>query len=61
MSEEEFKEKFGRLPVDDELERINCVMVGENGHWYCGWCSEHDQPRFRCNCHIKSKEAQGDE
>ena len=53
MSEEEFEKKFGRLPVHDELERVNCDKAGLFGHESCGWCKEHDSPRSWCGCCIK--------
>lgn len=53
MSEEEFLEKVGRLPVDDELERVNCEYIGTRGHSSCGWCKEHDKPRAQCGCLVK--------
>jgi len=45
-----FKEKTGHNPVDDDLERCNCNLVGAVGHSYCGWCDKHDLPRFVCGC-----------
>ena len=50
MNAEEFERKVGRPPRNDDLERVNCVAAGDPGHWYCGWCREHDLPRFECGC-----------
>lgn len=43
----EFIEATGREPVDDDMERVNCVDAGQPGHYACGWC-KHDLPRFCC-------------
>jgi hypothetical protein len=48
MTEQEFEQKTGRKPRDDDLERVNCSHVGEFGHWQCGWCLRCDRPRFEC-------------
>jgi len=45
-----FTQKVGREPVLDDLERVNCPRVGKPGHYQCGWCPQHDQPRFVCGC-----------
>ncbi len=50
----EFEEKTGRKPEDDDLERVNCTMVGRMGHSSCGWCYEHSRPRYECWCSIKT-------
>ena len=57
MNAEEFEEKVGRAPIHDDLERVNCPDAGELGHWYCGWCPEHDKPRFECGCLNTTKES----
>ncbi len=49
MNAEEFELKTGHPPQKDDLERANCLKFGI-GHLYCGWCSEHDKPRFQCGC-----------
>lgn len=59
MSEEEFEAKFGRPPIDDELERINCDKVGTIGHQLCGWCDEHNTPRYECSCWVINLEGEG--
>ena len=42
--------KMRRLPINDDLERINCKQAGEIGHTMCGWCDIHDRPIFECSC-----------
>lgn len=36
----------------DCLERISCDKVGEPGHYNCGYCEEHNCPRFQCGCMV---------
>ena len=50
ITREIFKEKVGREPINDDLERCNCVTAGDMGHRYCGWCKKHDIPNFECGC-----------
>ena len=50
MTEAEFREKTGRDPENDDLERVNCPFAGSTMHSMCGWCQEHDKPRFYCGC-----------
>ncbi len=47
-----FIEMTGRKPQDDDLERCNCNLVGNIGHWSCGICLEHNKPRFECGCNF---------
>lgn len=47
---EKFETRVGRPPTQDDLDRVNCKRVGEGGHRQCGWCQEHDKPRFICGC-----------
>lgn len=47
----------GRPPVNDDLDRVSCPIVGGVGHWLCGWCPGHDQPRFECGCRAQESEA----
>lgn len=49
ITKKRFIAATGREPVLDDLERANCPMAGEMGHWSCGWCEEHDKPKFMCN------------
>jgi len=39
--------RFGRWPVQDDLERVNCSQAGQIGHWGCGICVHH-KPRWQC-------------
>lgn len=41
-----FKEATGEEPKDDDLERCNCQLAGQPGHWYCGWNKEKNKPVF---------------
>lgn len=50
MNAQEFEQKVGHAPHDDDLERVNCPVAGIGGHSMCGWCGEHDKPRFVCGC-----------
>lgn len=55
MDEAEFRRRVGTPPVQDDLDRVNCPKAGEMGHWQCGWCEEHDRPRFMCGCVLMDK------
>lgn len=48
ITAEIFKQKVGREPEQDELDRCNCKQQGEIGHQSCGWCPICDKPRFMC-------------
>ena len=48
---EKYKEATGYEPEGDDLERCNCPKEGELCHRQCGWCEEHDKPRFMCGCY----------
>ena len=50
MDEAAFTEFVGRPPEQDDLERVNCPDVGHGAHLMCGWCDEHEVPRFECAC-----------
>lgn len=52
---EEIEKTIKRKLENDDFERANCPKSGEIGHWQCGWCSEHDQPRFQCGCLLKKQ------
>ena len=43
-----FKERTGRDPKHDDLERCNCPEAGHPGHYMCGWCEKCDMPKFMC-------------
>lgn len=45
-----FEQKVGYRPSADDLNRVKCAQAGEYGHRQCGWCAEHDKPRFVCGC-----------
>ena len=47
---EDFIAATGDKPELDDLERVNCLLAGSNGHRQCGWCREHNKPRFVCGC-----------
>ncbi len=53
MDAETFQSKTGHRPVDDDLARVNCKVVGEPGHFSCGWCPTCDLPRFQCGHLVK--------
>lgn len=53
MTPEEFEAKVGHKPEQDDLERANCELAGNIGHSMCGWCLNHDKPRFICGCLVK--------
>jgi hypothetical protein len=48
ITAEEFQAKVGRAPENDDLNRCNCKQVLLRGHLLCGWCEQHDLPRFEC-------------
>lgn len=53
MTAEEYKNRFGSIPIRDDLERANCPKAGiEIGHGCCGICNKHDKPRFKCGCYV---------
>jgi hypothetical protein len=47
---ESFTQTFGQAPEEDDLERVNCDILDQAGHMFCGVCPEHNQPRFLCGC-----------
>lgn len=48
MNHQEYTQKYGLQPINDDLDRVNCNEVGEVGHSQCGECPEHHKPRFMC-------------
>ena len=50
ITREQFVGAVGREPESDDLDRCNCEQAGAAGHFQCGWCEEHDTPRFACAC-----------
>lgn len=53
ITAKKFKEATGRAPENDDLERCNCKGAGQISHLGCGWCDEHNSPRFDCGCIAK--------
>ncbi len=53
LTTEEFAQRFGFAPENDDLDRVNCKDAGSLGHWSCGICSTHNKPRFICGCLAK--------
>lgn len=43
----------GRVPINDDLERVMCLKAGTCGHSFCGWCLLHQGPMFNCMCGLK--------
>jgi hypothetical protein len=39
---------LGCEPGDDDLERANCHLEGQVGHYTCGWCSDCLKPKWQC-------------
>jgi hypothetical protein len=58
ITKKKFKAATGREPVQDELERCNCNLAGQLGHWGCGWCETCNKPNFVCPCMQSRMEAQ---
>jgi len=54
ITEEEFQERFGFEPKQDDLHRVNCDKAGKIGHLMCGVCSQCGKPRFVCGCPLLS-------
>ena len=48
ITREKFIAVVGRDPIMDELDRCNCPLEGEVGHFQCGWCPKCQYPRFMC-------------
>ena len=46
MTTEEFTDLTGNAPEQDDLERVNCDIVGSLGHSQCGICEQCGYPRF---------------
>jgi hypothetical protein len=43
---EQFVEAVGELPINDDLQRCNCVLAGQPGHYSCGWNRKANLPVF---------------
>jgi hypothetical protein len=57
MSEQDYLNAVGEMPIDDDLERVNCPLINQIGHYHCGWNSCKNKPMFmsdnhneNCNC-----------
>lgn len=51
MNAEQFEKLTGYPPQQDDLERVNCPLVGQPGHHQCGVCPHCGTPRFTgCYC-----------
>jgi hypothetical protein len=48
ITREQFRIAVGCYPGQEALERCNCELAGQIGHWFCGWCDDCDRPRFVC-------------
>lgn len=46
ITREKFIEATGHEPDNDDLERCNCSMAGEVGHYFCGWNHAKNKPQF---------------
>lgn len=51
ITAQQFEERFGVAPEQDDLERANCPEAGLAGHKQCGVCEKHQKPRFICGCY----------
>ena len=50
MIAETFEELTGEKSQQDDLDRVNCPDAKGVGHLGCGWCLDHEGPRFHCLC-----------
>lgn len=48
MNAEQFEKLVGRKPERDDLHRVNCDKVGQDGHIMCGFCKVCNKPRYEC-------------
>ena len=48
MNETEYETLTGHAPVEDDLERVNCVDETQEGHRHCGTCADCGKPRTQC-------------
>jgi hypothetical protein len=46
ITPEQFEEAVGRAPEQDDLERCNCPLAGQELHKQCGWDNELNLPVF---------------
>jgi hypothetical protein len=46
ITREYFIKATGREPIQDDLERSNCLLAGTMGHNFCGWNQKHNKPQY---------------
>lgn len=46
ITREMFVNALGFEPEQDDLDRCNCKMAGELGHFFCGWDGNRNKPNF---------------
>ena len=46
ITREMYIQATGFEPVDDDLERCNCLKAGQAGHHNCGWNTTYNLPCF---------------
>lgn len=56
ITKKQFVKMTGRKPENDDLERCNCNLAGNVGHFSCGICLKHKKPRFECGCFLNLKQ-----
>jgi hypothetical protein len=54
-SVQQFYAATGYTPENDDMDRVNCTEAGNPTHSFCGWCNDHDKPRFICGCMLVVK------
>jgi hypothetical protein len=52
ITAEAFLTATGREPENDDLERANCPLAGESGHYYCGWDRAQNRPAYETGCNV---------
>lgn len=50
ITSKDFQYATGQKPVEDDLERANCLKAGDVGHRHCGWCYDCNAPVTICKC-----------
>ena len=46
ITRKQFIAATGEEPMDDDLDRCNCIKAGQAGHYSCGWNHKHNLPVF---------------
>lgn len=46
ITKEHYTHRMRTPPVQDDLERCNCLDAGQDSHIQCGWDKEFDLPVF---------------